>query len=97
MAGLLIAFITEYIGSRIVQWTSKKNTRQDQPIPAVEESGSTSSNEKVSNEDDPLAKLQVVVMEAGIIFHSIRTSFPFDHIVPTLTGGLSDRLDFGCG
>lgn len=60
MAGIFMSFLVEYIGQRVVLSKNKSDVGRSQ----AELAGSFLSGEVVS----------VLVMEAGILFHSLRTS-----------------------
>lgn len=60
MAGIFISFLVEYIGQRIVQ----SKLRSEAALTLKERSKALLSSEVVS----------ILVMEAGIIFHSLRMS-----------------------
>lgn len=60
MAGLFLSFLVEYIGHRIVQ----AKTKSASALTAKEKAHALLSTEVVS----------ILVMEAGILFHSLRGS-----------------------
>jgi len=71
MAGLFLSFLIEYAGNRLIQWHEAKA----QPA-SVESAGHSHSHGAAS----PIARTDMVniaVLEAGVIFHSLRKStFP---------------------
>jgi zinc transporter 1/2/3 len=87
MAGLFLSFLADYVGARFVQWRQKKYAGSDAEVrPAdagSDKAGSTSSapdhehshghhHGSVSNSSPMAEKINVMNLEAGIIFHSIR-------------------------
>jgi zinc transporter 1/2/3 len=86
MAGLFLSFLADYLGARFVQWRQKKYAGSDAEVrPAdggSDKAGSTSSTPdhehshghhhgSVSNSSPMADKVNVMNLEAGIIFHSI--------------------------
>lgn len=86
MGGIFLAFIVEYIGDRILQLRANKAPADVEISPASgakDEAGSNLSDQHVhthvhthshgAHSHGPVVndKLSVLVMEAGIIFHSI--------------------------
>lgn len=59
MAGLFLSFLIEYAGYRIVGWQAAKKREGEE--------GETSGNDLRSTE-----MVSIHVMEAGVIFHSLR-------------------------
>jgi zinc transporter 1/2/3 len=59
MAGLFLSFLVDYIGQRVARWHAAKKSASVEPgSPAI-----SRSSELVN----------VAMLEAGIIFHSLRT------------------------
>lgn len=83
IAGLFITFIIEYIAHR---WIDRKRHMFERPSNAepVAQKDSADANLSESSshsEENFMSKsltLNTAVMEAGIIFHSIRKPYPFD-------------------
>ena len=81
MAGVMLSFLLDYIGIRILFWRASKASS---PEPSPRNVADTkSSAERTRAQDTPTtlevdsectaqAKLRVVILEAGVIFHSIR-------------------------
>lgn len=66
MAGILISFLVEYSGNRLVSWHARKRaagSTEAAPLAGAIREGST---------------VNIMVLEAGIIFHSLskKTTFP---------------------
>jgi zinc transporter 1/2/3 len=86
MAGIVISFVPEYVGARIFLWRLSKHSAPASPTPEQthDAKGAASNEAAVSHhlihsgdaqEQSPaLQKLKVNIMEAGIIFHSLRKS-----------------------
>lgn len=62
MAGLFLSFIVEYLGHRVVQ----AKVRSEATLTSKERANAVLSSEVVS----------ILVMEVGILFHSLRMFFP---------------------
>lgn len=72
MAGLFLSFLVEYTGNRLVQWHQGKAGSAN-----VESVTSVNTHDSM-----PAARtdmVNIMVMEAGIIFHSLRESLLFPH------------------
>jgi zinc transporter 1/2/3 len=98
MAGVMISFVPEYVGARIFLWRVSKQA-QDAPASPVPDQGPDSkvagSSEaavghhmqgvdgQAQAQSPALQKLKVNIMEAGIIFHSLR-KWPINQISHTL-------------
>lgn len=77
MAGIFLCFLIEYLGNRIVMWRDEKNKIS----PTIDSETSDNSNQKefssVGHQDhfhgpiSPNDKVSVMLLEAGIVFHSI--------------------------
>jgi zinc transporter 1/2/3 len=91
MAGLFLSFLADYLGARFVQWRQKKYAGSDAEVRPTEtgsdKAGSTSTTPDpghshghhhgtVSSGSPMEDKINVMNLEAGIIFHSIRKSIP---------------------
>jgi zinc transporter 1/2/3 len=86
MAGIVISFVPEYVGARIFLWRLPKHSAPASPTPEQthDAKGAAGNEAAVSHhlihsgdaqEQSPaLQKLKVNIMEAGIIFHSLRKS-----------------------
>jgi len=88
MAGLSLSFIIDYLGARFVQWRQKKTVRSNAEVAisgadTKPDNGSTPSliqthapdihGHGPMREATPMEeKINVINLEAGIIFHSIR-------------------------
>lgn len=62
MAGIFLSFLVEYLGIRLMQWHGAKNTSTSVETPA----GGTQSPPQASTE-----MVNITVLEAGVIFHSL--------------------------
>ena len=84
MAGLFLSFLVEYLGNRFVHSRNSLTSRQQSPDiePTRTDKGASSESVEPCNNlaslghhhhglSKPDDKLSVLVMEAGIIFHSI--------------------------
>jgi ZIP Zinc transporter. len=78
MAGIFITFIIEYLGNRIVKWRASKNKISDtideegiEKFEKDEVSPSSSLLNQVHGSISPNGKMSVMLLEAGILFHSI--------------------------
>lgn len=87
MAGIILSFIPEYVGARIFLWRLSKHTTSAAPTPpeqSLDPKGAEASEAHVSHhfihsgnahaQSPALQKVKVNIMEAGIIFHSLRKS-----------------------
>ena len=86
MAGIVLSFVPEYVGARIFLWRLSKHTSPASPTPEQSQDlkGAETNEAPVghhlmhsgdAHEQSPaLQKLKVNIMEAGIIFHSLRKS-----------------------
>lgn len=84
MAGIVLSFVPEYVGARIFLWRQSKHTVSACPTPdqdhdpkTVETNAAPVSHHLIHSGDahtqsPALQKLKVNIMEAGIIFHSLR-------------------------
>ncbi|CAD0090082.1 unnamed protein product [Aureobasidium vineae] len=84
MAGIVISFVPEYVGARIFLWRVSKHTAPASPSPeqSHESKGAKTNETPVGHhlihsgdahaQSPALQKLKVNIMEAGIIFHSLR-------------------------
>jgi zinc transporter 1/2/3 len=61
MAGLFISFLIEFFVTRAMRWQAKKKSESDE----AEASPKAVASAELAN---------ISIMEAGIIFHSLRTS-----------------------
>lgn len=78
MAGIFLTFLIEYLGSRLIDRRNKKavalfkdNETTEKNISATEQSISSSSTDIENGQRMANDEFTVIVMEAGIIFHSI--------------------------
>lgn len=85
MAGILIAFPVEYCGRRLVVWrqnkhspTSSETGTMPENAHAKEVSPSVSHGQHGFGAIKAIDKLSVVVLEAGLVFHSVRKSSVLD-------------------
>jgi zinc transporter 1/2/3 len=86
MAGLFLSFLIDYISKRFLLWRQGKRTGLDAEATTLPSDAKTASPansavipsdrhaEHVDLHSDVDAKTNVLVLEAGIIFHSLRTS-----------------------
>ncbi|CAD0114699.1 unnamed protein product [Aureobasidium uvarum] len=84
MAGIVISFVPEYVGARVFLWRVSKHTAPSSPSPeqSHEPKGADTTETSVGHhlvhsgdahtQSPALQKLKVNIMEAGIIFHSLR-------------------------
>lgn len=84
MCGVVLSFLPEYMGARIFLWRMSKHSIPASPTPeqnhdskGVETNAASVSHHLIhsgdAQEQSPaLQKLKVNIMEAGIIFHSLR-------------------------
>jgi zinc transporter 1/2/3 len=82
MAGLFLSFVVDYLGARFVQWRSSKHVDGPEAAVAAGSDKSASTSASASPDHDfngpmraatPMEeKINVMNLEAGIIFHSIR-------------------------
>lgn len=86
MAGILVSFMVEYGGRRLVAWRqSKKQSSSDaSDATAVPENVGAKEASAVVRHGchgfgalKTVDKLSVIVLEAGLIFHSVRKSYFF--------------------
>ncbi len=63
MAGLFLSFLVEYAGNRFIQWHESK-PRADH----VESAGHAHAHSSAARTD----MVNITVLEAGVIFHSLR-------------------------
>lgn len=86
MAGIFLAFLIEYIGHRAVQWRSNSLKSNDKlehnsslpnsEVDSTEKATAKATNSEVHNHHEhallmPKDKVSVLMMEMGIVFHSI--------------------------
>lgn len=91
LAGLILSFLADYLGARFVQWRQKKHAASDAEVRSTEDgsdkaaSTSTTPDRELANghchgavvASSPMEeKINVMNLEAGIIFHSIRKFRP---------------------
>ena len=89
MAGIFLSFLVEYLGLQMILRRNNAATSPSATTGTVEGIEAQSSNphgdkhgfrtqiQRVGSiGEDPIAQLRVVVMETGIIFHSISTPSP---------------------
>jgi zinc transporter 1/2/3 len=94
MAGLFLSFLIDYISKRFLLWRQGKRSGQDAEAttpPASDAKTASPANSAVIPSDkhaehvdlhsDADAKINVLVLEAGIIFHSLRTSLHRSHML----------------
>ena len=62
MAGLFLSFLVEYIGNRVIQWHESKAQSHSA------ESGDHAHSSPAARTD----MVNIAVLEAGVIFHSLR-------------------------
>lgn len=90
MAGLFLSFLVDYVGARFIIWRqSKKDVTSNAYVDADNGFSDPNSRDKIPSVNDDRTqnmhrithvqdttdeKLSVVVLEAGIIFHSLCTS-----------------------
>jgi zinc transporter 1/2/3 len=86
LAGLFLSFLVDYCGARFVLWRQGKKassgTEEPSTVKATDEIASATPNNTATHMDDRGAhihgkldeRLSVLVLEAGIIFHSLRKS-----------------------
>lgn len=69
MAGIFISFLIEYIVHRMMRWQASKKSETDDTFMSPQ----AVANAEMTN---------ITIMEAGIIFHSLRKSSvpPFPHL-----------------
>lgn len=84
MAGIVLSFVPEYVGARVFLWRLSKHATSASPTPdqehdpkRVETNAAPVSHHLIHSGDahtqsPALQKLKVNIMEAGIIFHSLR-------------------------
>lgn len=85
MAGLFLSFLVDYLGARFVLWRQNKKIGRDSEIPidtpetkspSITPENAMSHNDQrsthVHGQGNADEKLNVLVLEAGIIFHSLR-------------------------
>ena len=87
LAGLFLSFLVDYLGARFVLWRQCKRSASDLEAPSAEThdrktspfttptNAMTHTDRRGSHahiHDDTDEKLNVYVLEAGIIFHSLR-------------------------
>ena len=63
MAGVFLSFLVEYLGHRFLQWRSARKQSE----------GDSGTSEPRPADTEVLT---VIVLESGIIFHSLRKPFP---------------------
>lgn len=86
MAGLFISFLVDYISKRFLLWRQSKESGRDAEATTAPTSDAKSASpansavvpshghsEHVDLHGEADAKINVLVLEAGIIFHSLRT------------------------
>lgn len=66
MAGIFLSFLVEYLGNRLVEWHEAKS-----PSASVESAAPGHAHHSVSTRTD---LVNISVLEAGVIFHSLRKS-----------------------
>ena len=66
MAGVFLSFLVEYLGHRFLQWRSARKQSE----------GDSGTSEPRPADTEVLT---VIVLESGIIFHSLRKPFPSIH------------------
>lgn len=82
MAGLFITFLIEYIGNRVIGSRSSRTKHEGDLEPTTPDVKSISASPQVNPAltslghehhscQDRADKLSVIIMEAGIVFHSI--------------------------
>lgn len=78
MAGIFLTFLIEYLGNRLIGWRSQKSSKRligrGNPEKANDITEETISPASTHNHDGPVLvndEFSCVVMEAGIVFHSI--------------------------
>lgn len=89
MAGLFLSFFVDYLGARFVQWRQNKRIGSSTEVPTGNDDKSTATSTSPTPENEfmrshghvhtatPMEeKINVMNLEAGIVFHSIRKSFP---------------------
>lgn len=87
LVGLVLSFLVDYLGARFILWRQNKRTGSDteassaEPYDAKTQPSSTPEHTQshvnqldahVHTHGDADEKLNVLVLEAGIIFHSLR-------------------------
>lgn len=83
MAGLFLSFLVDYAGARFVQWRQNKhigsNTEAPTAVLAGDDKSAGSSTSGLAHAHGPMRattpmeeKINVINLEAGIIFHSVR-------------------------
>ena len=89
MAGIMLAFLPDYVGHRIILWrTSRTSVPVSPPVTDMEERGTKgsigmASSSIATTEDDTVhARLKVIILEAGIIFHSLRKHSLISRVEP---------------
>jgi zinc transporter 1/2/3 len=97
LAGLFLSFLVDYLGARFVLWRQGKRTGTDTEVPYTDSSDAKSSpsgtpsnavghhNHAGHVHSDGEEKLNVYVLEAGIIFHSLRKYPSSNPLVAVLT------------
>jgi zinc transporter 1/2/3 len=83
MAGLMLSFLVDYSGARFVQWRQNRQSGTSAEIAAgsgddksAETSTSAAPHVHIRGATPLEDKINVMNLEAGIIFHSIRKSIP---------------------
>ena len=71
MAGIFISFLVEYAGSRLVQW------HEDKKRPENVESAEHAHSPSASRTD----MVNITVLEAGVIFHSLCKRLQPNHVM----------------
>ena len=91
MGGLFISFLVDYISKRFLLWRqAKRSGGHDAEATASSSPGVKTASpansaviashdytEDVEPQADADARINVLVLEAGIIFHSLRKPFPY--------------------
>jgi len=95
MAGLFVSFLVDYISKRFLLWRQSKRSGHDAEATAAPTGDAKSAspptsavipshghNQHVDLHSDADAKINILVLEAGIIFHSLRMFFliQFPHL-----------------
>ncbi|EUC48340.1 hypothetical protein COCMIDRAFT_23885 [Bipolaris oryzae ATCC 44560] len=78
MAGLFLSFLVDYLGARFVQWRQSKHSSSGSEVAAVAGDNQGSDHGHAGHAHGPMRiatpmeqKINVMNLEAGIIFHSI--------------------------
>jgi zinc transporter 1/2/3 len=76
MAGIFLSFLVEYLGNRFLQWQEAKSPTGSGSVESASHGHGHAHGHHLFPPSGRADLVNISVLEAGVIFHSLRKPFP---------------------